>query len=1081
MRSCSGLLFLASLFSLASALHAQQAPPRASRQKPKLETQHVTVTPAPDYSHEDEIIEKMVNDTTFHPDGTAESTTTSVIHVQTDAAVRSEGVFRFGYAAGEFNCDIVYLRVRKSDGRVIETSPADAQDSASQVTREAPMYSDIRVKELPVKGLAPGDTLEVQISEKLVHPLQANQFWSQWNFPTGVVVLSYDLNVRVPASSNANIYSPNAAPVKKAENGQLLYSWHTSQLEPTRTSEETKKEKAARTAANARKKQTEMPDVSVSSYQSWEQIGDFYQKLQSDRLTVTPELKAKADELVKGAATDEARIAALYTYVSLNLRYIGVNLGIGRMQPHSAETVFENQYGDCKDKHTLLATLLKAEGFAANAVLIGSEHELEASFPTPSQFDHVITAVELNGKIIWLDSTPETAPFQFLLSPLRNRQGLMVPATGTPKLVRTPGHPPFPLFSEWTTDGSLNDTGEYNGRFYIRMRDDTEVYLRSGYRATGSAQQDQLTQRILAAYRFGGDASRIQVTPPEKLDVPLEIRLDYTRSKFGDWPNHKIYPMLPIWGFVFDSDSERPVTEFGGGGSGTNTFISRMTLPDGWTAQLPRPTNFSSHFVEYSNTYTMDKNTLVTTRKIQMKTDFLQPDDWDQYLKWKDLVDNDEDRLVKLLAPGEKAEAESASTPEAARLVQLGYEAVKQRDFDGAQKNFQDALKLNAKEPFGHGGLAAVAAQRRDFDLYAREIALELDVNPDYAGNVPQEAWYLVSQGHEDLALTVVQAASRAQPDNATLAATLGLFQTRSGKYTDAMQTLEKAVKMPGTGTREQMWLADAYIKAGNPQKAESALQHVFTTSNDAMQLNDAAYFASVGKVLLPEAEAAARKSLDLLTTDLAKAQIAKVTPEDVAHVVQLSNIWDTLGWVLFEEGKVDAAEPYVRASWTLEQAPTVGLHLGTILEQEQKPKDALLVYSLAAASHDRNEPEDNKAIQARITALRGRVKLDSKNNYEEMLQEMRGAKIPNRSTTEFASDPFVVRISAAGVDEVRVDSGSPHPVKDAEQLLRQAKFQQTFPPDSRVTILRRGIVACSAYGKACTAQLMPAGSSQPD
>ena len=53
------------------------------------------------------------------------------------------------------------------------------------------------------------------------------------------------------------------------------------------------------------------------------------------------------------------------------MRYIGVAFGIGRYQPHSAETVLDNQYGDCKDKHTLLAAMLKAAGYEAWPALIG--------------------------------------------------------------------------------------------------------------------------------------------------------------------------------------------------------------------------------------------------------------------------------------------------------------------------------------------------------------------------------------------------------------------------------------------------------------------------------------------------------------------------------------------------------------------------------------------------------------------------------------------------------------------------------------------------------------------------------------
>ena len=49
-----------------------------------------------------------------------------------------------------------------------------------------------------------------------------------------------------------------------------------------------------------------------------------------------------------------------------------MSFGIGRLQPHTAAEVFRNQYGDCKDKHTLLQAMLAAEKIEAEPVLIDS-------------------------------------------------------------------------------------------------------------------------------------------------------------------------------------------------------------------------------------------------------------------------------------------------------------------------------------------------------------------------------------------------------------------------------------------------------------------------------------------------------------------------------------------------------------------------------------------------------------------------------------------------------------------------------------------------------------------------------------
>ena len=61
----------------------------------------------------------------------------------------------------------------------------------------------------------------------------------------------------------------------------------------------------------------------------------------------------------------------------MKIRYIGVDFGVGRFQPHTATEVLGNGYGDCKDKHALLAALLAAIGFPISPVLPGAGIQID--------------------------------------------------------------------------------------------------------------------------------------------------------------------------------------------------------------------------------------------------------------------------------------------------------------------------------------------------------------------------------------------------------------------------------------------------------------------------------------------------------------------------------------------------------------------------------------------------------------------------------------------------------------------------------------------------------------------------------
>ena len=112
----------------------------------------------------------------------------------------------------------------------------------------------------------------------------------------------------------------------------------------------------------------------MTTFRSWEEVGHWYGELARSQAVVTPQIQAKAAELTKGLTSDEDKMRAMYDFVSTHYHYVSLSFGIGRYQPHPAEDVLENEYGDCKDKHTLLAALLKAAGYDAWPALINAQN-----------------------------------------------------------------------------------------------------------------------------------------------------------------------------------------------------------------------------------------------------------------------------------------------------------------------------------------------------------------------------------------------------------------------------------------------------------------------------------------------------------------------------------------------------------------------------------------------------------------------------------------------------------------------------------------------------------------------------------
>src|SRR5450755_1950342 len=311
------------------------------------------------------------------------------------------------------------------------------------------MYSDHRQRHISVAALQPGDTLEYRTVTRVLTPLAAGNFWYEYTFPKGVVVKEDRLEIDLPKARDVKLKTPTRKPEIQDNGDRRVYTWVVKDIQPERDKDKDEAEEETG------------PDVQLTTFTDWKQVAQWYAKLQGERLKVDDSVQKKAAELTKGANTPTEKARRLYDFVARSVRYVSISLGIGRYQPHLASDVLENGYGDCKDKHTLFAALLRAEGIQSYPVLIHSSRKLDEDVPSPSQFDHVITAARLGKgtELTWLDTTPEVTPFGLILYQLRNKHALLASEDTEGGLQRTPADSPVKTFMRFSLDGKFSEFG----------------------------------------------------------------------------------------------------------------------------------------------------------------------------------------------------------------------------------------------------------------------------------------------------------------------------------------------------------------------------------------------------------------------------------------------------------------------------------------------------------------------------------------------------------------------------------------------------------------------------------------------
>src|SRR6476620_11224335 len=100
----------------------------------------------PDYSKEAFVVQRYETRLVMEVDGTGTRELTAEVKMLAEAGVKGFAVLTFTYTTANEVVEVNYVRVRKPDGSVITTPDYNIQDMPGEVTRSAPMYSDIHEK-----------------------------------------------------------------------------------------------------------------------------------------------------------------------------------------------------------------------------------------------------------------------------------------------------------------------------------------------------------------------------------------------------------------------------------------------------------------------------------------------------------------------------------------------------------------------------------------------------------------------------------------------------------------------------------------------------------------------------------------------------------------------------------------------------------------------------------------------------------------------------------------------------------------------------------------------------------------------
>ena len=343
---------------------------------------------------------------------THENTEVSTVHV-VEKVLKERGKniaeVEIGYDSTYERVELVFARTITKDGRVVSVGKENIRDVSKYLN--FPLYSNARAFIISMPSVEVGSIIDYKVkvySSKLVDKDNFNFIYRlREKYP----IFKAQFNLIVPKTKKpylkyfhrrrAGSHSLRPKIINKENN--IIYSWKLNDIKPIIPE------------YNMPPASEINPAILISSFSSWDEIYDWWEKLFSDKIKLNDGTKKLVGTLVKDTDTKLDKAKKIYEFCAKQIRYVAVEYGESGYEPHSANEVLLNRYGDCKDQAILLTAMLRYAGFKAYPVLIPtrSVYPIDKDFPSIN-FNHAICGLKYKDRLIFMDPTAETTSFKDL-------------------------------------------------------------------------------------------------------------------------------------------------------------------------------------------------------------------------------------------------------------------------------------------------------------------------------------------------------------------------------------------------------------------------------------------------------------------------------------------------------------------------------------------------------------------------------------------------------------------------------------------------------------------------------------------
>jgi hypothetical protein len=521
-------------------------------------------------------------------------------------------------------------------GKDYEVKDKDATEISLPKIEGSELITDVKAKVLSIPAPDPGNIVgyEYNVEEQ---PLALQDVW---DFQGESPVRESHYSMQIPSGWEYRASWLNYPEVKPTQAGSSQWQWVLSDVKAIRR--ECDMPPARGVAGQMIVTFFPPGGAATDGFANWQAMGNWYLNLTSRRRDASPEIKQQVTALTASASTSLGKLRALAQFVQQDIRYVAIELGIGGWQPHPAADVFAHRYGDCKDKATLMSSMLREIGVDSYYVVINTERGSVTPDMPPyvGGFNHVIVAIKLpegladpslvatlqhpkQGRLLFFDPTNELIPFGQIGGYLQANYGLLVTPDGG-ELVELPKQPSTMNGIQRTARLALDTSGTLKGDVQeVRVGDRAWSERRALTTVTKDTDMIKPVERLLADSLSFFQITKASVINLRQTGQPFGFNYSFEAVNYAKNAGGLLLVRPRVMGskssaLLETKEQRKYPVEFNGPARDTDAFD--ITLPPGYQVDdLPPPTDADYSFASYHSKTEVHGNVLRYTRTFEVK------------------------------------------------------------------------------------------------------------------------------------------------------------------------------------------------------------------------------------------------------------------------------------------------------------------------------------------------------------------------------------------------------------------------------------------------------------------------------